>query len=116
MVAWTAVNLVLVDVTDSIIYNLLLFYYSVNVVDRESLNADDSAYGGSNVAIKARAIAFTGIAMGFGSIGGALAIFILKFLIPGRIGDALYLVSIISKAITFLQSSYRVYVSHFKTF
>jgi hypothetical protein len=62
------------------------------MIDRESLNAEDEAYDGSNVAVKARACAFFGITIGLGSIGGALAIFSLKYIIPGIEGDGFYLV------------------------
>jgi hypothetical protein len=64
----------------------------VNLIDRESLSADDSAYDGTNVAMKARAFAFMGITIALGSLGGALAILSLKYIIPGYQGDAMYLV------------------------
>jgi hypothetical protein len=64
----------------------------VNMIDRESLSADDSAYDGTNVAMKARGCAFTGITIALGSLGGALAILSLKYIIPGYQGDAMYLV------------------------
>ncbi|KAI8898608.1 hypothetical protein BC833DRAFT_648595 [Globomyces pollinis-pini] len=77
------------DWIPGILSTLALFV--VNLIDRESLSADDSAYESGNVAMKARACAFSGIAIAFGSIGGALAIFSLKYVIPGYEGDALYL-------------------------
>jgi hypothetical protein len=64
----------------------------VNLIDRESLGADDLAYDGNNVAMKARAFAFFGITVALGSLGGALAILSLKYIIPGLSGDAMYLV------------------------
>lgn len=64
----------------------------VNVIDRESLTADDFSYDGTNVAVKARLCAFGGITIALGSVGGALAILTLKYIIPGFKGDALYLV------------------------
>jgi hypothetical protein len=69
----------------------------VNLIDRESLSADDSAYDGTNVAMKARAFAFMGITIALGSLGGALAILSLKYIIPGYQGDAMYLVISINK-------------------
>jgi hypothetical protein len=65
----------------------------VNMIDRESLSADDSAYVGTHVAMKARGFAFFGITMALGSLGGALAILSLKYIMPGLEGDAMYLVS-----------------------
>jgi hypothetical protein len=65
----------------------------VNLIDRESLNADDDSYGDStNVAMKARGCAFTGMSIAIGSLGGAIAILILKYVMPGVNGDGLYLV------------------------
>ena len=55
------------------------------------MGADDSLYDGSNVAMKARGCAFAGITMALGSVGGALAILTLKFIIPGFEGDSMYL-------------------------
>ncbi|KAJ3275742.1 hypothetical protein HDV01_007209 [Terramyces sp. JEL0728] len=63
----------------------------VNVIDREMLMADDSAFEGNHVAMKARGCAFSGITMALGSVGGALAILSLKYIIPGLKGDAIYL-------------------------
>ncbi|KAI8928909.1 hypothetical protein BC831DRAFT_497328 [Entophlyctis helioformis] len=62
----------------------------VNLIDRETLSADDFAYSGQNVACKARACAFLGVTMALGALGGALAVLSLKFIIPGVSGDAFY--------------------------
>ncbi|KAJ3237680.1 Transmembrane protein 50A [Chytriomyces hyalinus] len=43
----------------------------VNLIDKDSLNADDFSYSGSNVACKARACAFIGITMAMGALGGS---------------------------------------------
>lgn len=77
------------DWLPGILSTLALFI--VNMIDRESLGADDSLYDGSNVAMKARGCAFAGITIALGSVGGALAILTLKYIIPGFNGDALYL-------------------------
>lgn len=63
----------------------------VNLIDRQSLSGDDNSYDSANVGVKARAIAFVGLTVGLGSIGGALAILSLKFIIPGLEGAAMYL-------------------------
>ncbi|EGF78680.1 hypothetical protein BATDEDRAFT_26562 [Batrachochytrium dendrobatidis JAM81] len=63
----------------------------VNLIDRETLNADDFEYSGPSVACKARACAFLGVTMALGSLGGALAVLSLKFIIPNVSGDAFYL-------------------------
>ncbi|KAI8905998.1 hypothetical protein EDD86DRAFT_193613 [Gorgonomyces haynaldii] len=63
----------------------------VNMIDRETLGADDFQYESSSVAWKARACAFFGITLALGALGGALAILSLKYIIPGRQGDAFYL-------------------------
>ncbi|KAH6568909.1 hypothetical protein BASA60_008429 [Batrachochytrium salamandrivorans] len=63
----------------------------VNLIDRETLNADDFEYSGPSTACKARACAFLGVTMALGSLGGALAVLSLKFIIPGISGDAFYL-------------------------
>jgi Uncharacterised protein family (UPF0220) len=66
------------------------------MVDRESLTAEDFQYDGSGVAWKARGCAFVGVTMALGSIGGvstnpgALAILSVKYIIPGKLGAALY--------------------------
>eukprot|EP00842_Homolaphlyctis_polyrhiza_P002862 jgi/Hompol1/3577/HPOL_006632-RA len=62
----------------------------VNLIDRETLSADDFAYSGQNIACKARACAFLGVTLALGSLGGALAVLSLKFIIPNVSGDALY--------------------------
>ncbi|KAJ3311315.1 hypothetical protein HDV04_004123 [Boothiomyces sp. JEL0838] len=67
----------------------------VNVIDREMLMADDSAFEGNNVAMKARGCAFSGITIALGAVGGALAILSLKYIIPGLKGDAIYLVFVL---------------------
>ncbi|KAL2912880.1 Vacuolar protein sorting-associated protein 68 [Polyrhizophydium stewartii] len=63
----------------------------VNLIDQETLNADDFAYSGHNVACKARACAFLGVTMALGALGGSLAVLSLKFIIPGIHGDAYYI-------------------------
>ncbi|KAJ1334401.1 hypothetical protein BSLG_007556 [Batrachochytrium salamandrivorans] len=68
-----------------------LAYHYVNLIDRETLNADDFEYSGPSTACKARACAFLGVTMALGSLGGALAVLSLKFIIPGISGDAFYL-------------------------
>jgi hypothetical protein len=62
----------------------------VNLVDKDSLNGDDFSHSEPNVAYKARAIAFVGVTMGLGAIGGALAVLSIKYIIPGKIGLAFY--------------------------
>ncbi|KAI9364412.1 hypothetical protein DFJ73DRAFT_809170 [Zopfochytrium polystomum] len=62
----------------------------VNLIDKETLNADDFNYSGSNVACKARACAFIGVTMALGSLGGSLAVLSLKYLMTGQTGDGLY--------------------------
>lgn len=44
---------------------------SVNLIDKDMLNADDSSFGASNVATKARGCAFVGVSMALGALGGA---------------------------------------------
>ncbi|TPX51089.1 hypothetical protein SeMB42_g01033 [Synchytrium endobioticum] len=55
----------------------------VNLIDKDTLNADDFSYSGTNIACKARLCAFVGVTMALGSLGGALAIMSLKYAIPG---------------------------------
>ncbi|KAI9349013.1 hypothetical protein BDR26DRAFT_798933 [Obelidium mucronatum] len=62
----------------------------VNLIDKDSLNADDFSYSGSNVACKARACAFIGITMAMGALGGSFAILALKYLVPGLSGEDIY--------------------------
>ncbi|KAJ3235320.1 hypothetical protein HDU78_005265 [Chytriomyces hyalinus] len=62
----------------------------VNLIDKDSLNADDFSYSGSNVACKARACAFIGITMAMGALGGSFAILALKYLMPGLSGEDIY--------------------------
>ncbi|KAI8803461.1 hypothetical protein BJ742DRAFT_908478, partial [Cladochytrium replicatum] len=62
----------------------------VNLIDKDTLNADDFSFSGDNVACKARAFAFVGVSMAIGAIGGALAILSLKYIVPGNTGDAFY--------------------------
>ncbi|KAJ3315758.1 hypothetical protein HDU76_002110 [Blyttiomyces sp. JEL0837] len=62
----------------------------VNLIDKETLNAEDFSYSGTNVACKARACAFIGVTMALGSLGGALAILSLKYIMTGQSGDAFY--------------------------
>ncbi|KAJ3091443.1 hypothetical protein HK100_007178 [Physocladia obscura] len=62
----------------------------VNLIDKDSLNADDFSYAGSNVACKARACAFIGITMAMGALGGGFAILALKYLMPGLSGEDIY--------------------------
>ncbi|KAJ3074952.1 hypothetical protein HDU98_009727 [Podochytrium sp. JEL0797] len=63
----------------------------VNLIDKDSLGADDFSYSGDNVACKARACAFIGITMAMGALGGSFAILALKYLIPGLGGEDIYL-------------------------
>jgi len=44
----------------------------LNVIDKETLNADDFSHSGTNVACKARFCAFIGATTALGSLGGAL--------------------------------------------
>ncbi|KAJ3205280.1 Transmembrane protein 50A, partial [Dinochytrium kinnereticum] len=44
----------------------------VNLINKDTLTADDFSYSGSNVACKARAAAFIGVTMALGAIGGSL--------------------------------------------
>lgn len=46
--------------------------------------------GGSDTAYRARAVAFIGVTMGLGAIGGALAILSLKYILTAKVGMALY--------------------------
>ncbi|KAJ3149138.1 hypothetical protein HK101_002093 [Irineochytrium annulatum] len=62
----------------------------VNLIDKDTLNADDFSYSGSNVACKARACAFIGVTMALGALGGALAILSLKYIMTGQTGDGFY--------------------------
>ncbi|KAI8618562.1 hypothetical protein BC830DRAFT_1079145 [Chytriomyces sp. MP71] len=62
----------------------------VNLIDKDSLNADDFSYSGTNVACKARACAFVGITMAMGALGGSFAILALKYLMPGLSGEDIY--------------------------
>lgn len=51
-------------------------------------------YDGGSTATKARAFAFFGITLALGAVGGALAVLSLKFIIPGKSADAMYLVTL----------------------
>ncbi|KAJ3413903.1 hypothetical protein HDV05_007345 [Chytridiales sp. JEL 0842] len=62
----------------------------VNLIDKETLNAEDFSYSGSNVACKARACAFIGVTMALGSLGGGFAILALKYIMTGQTGDGFY--------------------------
>ncbi|ORY37574.1 UPF0220-domain-containing protein [Rhizoclosmatium globosum] len=62
----------------------------VNLIDKDSLNADDFSYSGGNVACKARACAFIGITMAMGALGGSFAILAMKYLVPGLSGEDTY--------------------------
>ncbi|KAJ1565789.1 Transmembrane protein 50A [Nowakowskiella sp. JEL0078] len=68
----------------------ILSTLSVNLIDKDTLNADEDTYSGSNIACKARACAFIGISLALGALGGALAIFSLKYVLPGYSGDEFY--------------------------
>ncbi|KAJ3203474.1 hypothetical protein HDU82_006556 [Entophlyctis luteolus] len=84
---------------------------TVNLIDKDSLNADDFSYAGTNVACKARACAFIGITMAMGALGGGFvsakvhvlqslligvrmrsfqAILALKYLMAGLEGEDIY--------------------------
>ncbi|KAJ3090860.1 Transmembrane protein 50A [Phlyctochytrium bullatum] len=56
----------------------------VNLINKETLNADDFTYSGSNVACKARAAAFLGVTMALGALGGALVGALLLSELGGR--------------------------------
>ena len=81
------------------------------MIDRESLNAEDDHYDGSNVAVKARACAFFGITVALGSLGGALAILSLKYIIPGLSGDEMYLVTIFNKGQAITVQNFMIFIS-----
>ncbi len=59
----------------------------VNLIDRDALNADDFTFSGDHIASKARAFAFVGVTVALGSIGGACALLVFKYIIPGYTAD-----------------------------
>lgn len=63
----------------------------VNLINREMLTGEDGLYNDTNVATKARAIAFISISLALSSLGCALAILFVKYVIPGYTsGSSLY--------------------------
>ena len=54
----------------------------VNLIDKESLNASEWSYSGSNVATRARFCAFVGLTMGLGAICGAIVRLCSRLLLP----------------------------------
>ena len=62
------------------------------MVDKESLSGGDNfGFENNNVAVKSRAIAFIGVTMGLGSIGGALSITSIKTIMAHKAAQASYL-------------------------
>ena len=82
----------------------------VNLIDRHVLSADDYEYGSDGVAWKARAVAFFGVTLALGSIGGALAILTLKYIIPGVHGDGFYLGQTIALQSFFIFIRYLLFI------
>lgn len=62
----------------------------VNLINKETLSADDFSFSGTNVAGKARACAFVGVTMALSALIGALTILSIKYVVPGLSGDDLY--------------------------
>ncbi|KAJ3226269.1 hypothetical protein HK099_005266 [Clydaea vesicula] len=62
----------------------------VNLINKETLNADDFSFGGNHVAAKARGCAFIGVTMALSAIIGAISIMCVKYVVPGHGGDTLY--------------------------
>jgi hypothetical protein len=59
------------SLTDLTFFFFFFFLNSVNLIDKETLNAEDFSYSGSHVACKARAAAFIGVTMALGALGGS---------------------------------------------
>lgn len=55
----------------------------INSVEKQRLSADSFSYSGNGVAWKARVVLFLGFAMLAGGMAGGVAVFVLKFVVPG---------------------------------
>lgn len=55
----------------------------INSVEKQRLSADSFSYSGSGVAWKARVVLFLGFAALAGGMAGGVAVFVLKYIVPG---------------------------------
>jgi hypothetical protein len=55
----------------------------INSIEKSRLSADSFSYSGSGVAWKARVVLFLGFAFLAGGMAGGVAVFVLKYVVPG---------------------------------
>lgn len=55
----------------------------INSIEKTRLAADSFSYSGSGVAWKARVVLFLGFASLAGGLAGGIAVFVMKFVVPG---------------------------------
>lgn len=55
----------------------------INSIEKGRLGADSFSYSGSAVAWKARVVLFLGFAFLAGGMAGGVAVFVLKYVVPG---------------------------------
>ncbi|OBT73816.1 hypothetical protein VF21_06690 [Pseudogymnoascus sp. 05NY08] len=55
----------------------------INSIEKSRLSADSFSYSGSGVAWKARVVLFLGFAFLAGGMAGGVAVFVMKYIVPG---------------------------------